>query len=58
MVCDTESKVKSIVKETANTPNLKQIIVVQPITAELKSQVEAAGLKIYLFKEVEVGKQK
>lgn len=54
VVCDTESKVKSILKETANTPDLKQIIAIKPVSDEVKKQAEAIGLKIYQFKEVEV----
>jgi len=38
VVCDSESKVKSIVAEAVNTPKLRQIIAMRNISAELRSK--------------------
>lgn len=58
VICDTEAKAKSIVNETPNTPNLKQLIVMNPISADLRSKADALGLKVFQFNEVEeIGKK-
>lgn len=58
VVCDSESKVKSIVAEAVNTPRLRQIIAMRNISAELRSKAESLGLQLYQFKDVEeIGKK-
>ncbi|KFM70447.1 Long-chain-fatty-acid--CoA ligase 5, partial [Stegodyphus mimosarum] len=53
VICDNESKVKSILNEISNTPKLKQIIVVNNISDTLRVRAQTLGVQLLFFKDVE-----
>ncbi|CAL1273031.1 unnamed protein product [Larinioides sclopetarius] len=53
VVCDNESKVKSLLNEAKNTPQLKQIIAVNKVSDAIKVQAKTLGLQLISFKDVE-----
>uniref|UniRef100_A0A1W7RAI0 Long-chain-fatty-acid--CoA ligase n=1 Tax=Hadrurus spadix TaxID=141984 RepID=A0A1W7RAI0_9SCOR len=57
VVCDKEEKVKSLLSEAPATPILKQIIVIEEISEEIKAEAEKCQVQLYLFEEIlELGK--
>ncbi|GFQ88898.1 long-chain-fatty-acid--CoA ligase 1 [Trichonephila clavata] len=53
VVCDDESKVKNILNEIPNTPQLKQIIAVNKVSDTLIVKAKSLGVQLISFTEVE-----
>lgn len=52
VICDTEDKVKSLLKEKNNTPCLKHVIVMQNVTDELKKAAKDKDVELHSFKDI------
>lgn len=54
VVCDTEEKVKLLLKQKDQTPLLKHIIVVKEVSEEVKQAAKNKGVELSYFKDIEV----
>lgn len=54
VVCDTEEKVKLLLKQKDQTPLLKHIIVIQEVSDEVKQAAKNKGVELSYFKDIEV----
>lgn len=58
VICDKEIKVKSLLAEASNTPNLKHIIVMDKISDNTAEKAKEKGIEIKYFAEIEkLGKE-
>lgn len=53
VVCDTEEKVKSLLKQKSDTPGLKHIIVMKEVTDEMKKAAKNKNVELHYFRDVE-----
>ncbi|GIX88374.1 long-chain-fatty-acid--CoA ligase 1 [Caerostris extrusa] len=53
VVCDDENKLKNILSEAPNTPQLKQVIVMNKVSDTLRVKAKTLGIKLISFSEVE-----
>ena len=54
MICDTNVKVKNLLKRLTETPNLKIIVVMDKIDGDNIEQAGRSGIKLMQFSELEV----
>lgn len=54
VVCDTEEKVKLLLKQKDQTPLLKHIIVVKEVSEEVKQAAKNKGVELSYFKDIVV----
>ncbi|KAK7004886.1 long-chain-fatty-acid--CoA ligase 5, partial [Biomphalaria glabrata] len=58
IVVDTEARVKTLISLKSELPILKLIVMIEPMTTELKKNVEEHGLELLSFKDIlELGKR-
>ena len=54
MICDSNMKVKNLLKRLSETPNLKIIVVMDKIDGENIEQAGRSGIRLLQFTELEV----
>ena len=53
VVCDTEEKVKLLLKQKDQTPLLKHIIVIKEVSDEVKQAAKDKGVELSSFRDIE-----
>ena len=52
VVCDTEKRAEALLQQKHATPSLTTIVVVQPISDQLKANAEDSGVALVSFDDV------
>ncbi|RUS91011.1 hypothetical protein EGW08_001228 [Elysia chlorotica] len=52
VVCDTEEKVKKLLAIRADVPGLNTVVVIEPVSDEVTSSAESAGIKLISFEDL------
>ena len=59
VVCDTEEKVRSLLRQRDETPCLKHIVVMKDVTNEMRQAAKDKGVELHSFKDIEdLGREK
>ncbi|KAK3772609.1 hypothetical protein RRG08_027342 [Elysia crispata] len=53
VVCDNEAKVKKLLDIRAHVPTLKMVVTIEPISDDVRSSAESAGLNLVSFEDID-----